>query len=426
MTCMTQDELTSYLNGLTDVELQALLHDWRFWARPNQVWPDGDWYIWLIIAGRGWGKSRTGAEAAIEAVQERGYNRLALVARTSADVRDVMVEGESGILAKSPHWFMPTYEPSKRRLTWPNGAIATTYSGDKPDQLRGPQHDFAWVDELASWRYMKDAWSNLLFGLRLGKFPRIVGTTTPRPLQLLIEMIADPRTHVTRGHTYENLANLSSIAVNELKRRYEGTRLGRQELAAEILTDIPGALWTRAILELCYSSTRPDMKRVGVSVDPAITSGEEANETGIIIGGLGADDYGYVLDDRSMHGRPDEWARVAVGAYHEYEADVLLVEDNQGGEMVEYTIKTIDKHVHVKRVHAKRGKYLRAEPVAAMYEQGRVKHYGVFAELEDQMCTWTKDDPDSPDRIDAAVQLFTELMLDRPSEIQQQPNPFWK
>ena len=332
------------------------------------------------------------------------------MARTAPDVRDTIVEGESGIMAVSPPWFRPTYTPSKRRLVWPNGVMATTYSADEPDLLRGPQNHYAWADELAAWRY-PEAWDQLQFGLRLGAHPRAIVTTTPRPTKIIRELLAHPATVVTRGSTFDNRSNLPQAFFDKVVRKYEGTRLGRQELEAEILDDAPGALWKRDALETNRRATPPDMRRIVVAIDPAVTATEESDETGIVVCGLGDDQHGYVLDDLSGRYGPLAWASRAVYAYERHRADAIVIETNQGGDMAEQTIRTVNPNVRVIRVHASRGKRTRAEPVAALDEQGRIHHVGMFAELEDQMCSWDPASADSPDRIDARVWGFTELML---------------
>lgn len=388
--------------------------DWKQCARPKQLPPDGQWTTWLILAGRGWGKTRTGSEAVRKAVHD-GRRRIALVAPTAADGRDVMVEGESGLLSVGPEDERPNYEPSKRRLTWPSGAIATLYSAEDPDQLRGPQHDYAWCDELASWK-RPETWDMLLFGLRLGSDPRCVVTTTPRPTKQIKDLIADPTCRVTRGSTYENRANLAPAFFSQIVRRYEGTRLGRQELLAEILDDNPGALWRRPDIDDHKIATLPgELRRIVVAVDPAVTSNEDSDETGIIVAGVGHDGRGYVLDDMSLRGTPHQWGTQAVAAYSKYKADRLVAENNNGGEMVEHTVRTVDPNVSYKGVHASRGKVIRAEPIAALYEQGRVHHVGSFPELEDQLCQW-EPGMASPDRLDALVWALSELMLDRQYE----------
>jgi phage terminase large subunit-like protein len=377
--------------------------------------------VWLLLAGRGFGKSRTGAEWVRAEVESSRRKRIALVGRTAADVRDVMIEGESGILAISPPWFKPVYEPSKRRLTWPNGAIATTYSGDKPDQLRGPQHDGFWADELASWRYT-DAWDQLQFGLRLGDDPRGVVTTTPRPTKIIRELVNSPDTHVTRGSTYDNRANMPPAFFTQIIRKFEGSRLGRQELNAEILDDNPNALWQRSKIDELRVSRAPDLFRIVVGVDPAATSGEESDATGIVVAGIakiGNVTHGYVLDDRTIRGTPAVWARQVVAAYRTYGADRVIGETNNGGEMVGHTIHTEDPGIRYKAVHASRGKYTRAEPISLLYDQGRFHHVGSFPQLEDEMCEWVPGEA-SPNRMDALVWAATELMPDcphRPVEI---------
>jgi phage terminase large subunit-like protein len=324
-------------------------------------------------------------------------------------VRDVLIEGESGILEKSPPWFRPKWEPTRRRLTWPNGAIATTYSAENPDELRGPQHDGAICDELATWRY-PEAWDNLMLGLRLGTDPRVVVGTTPKPVRLLKAVRALPTCVITSGATYENVDNLAPAFREHIISRYEGTRLGRQELGGELIEDNPAALWKREQLEAGRVLKAPDLVRVVVGVDPAISAKDESDETGIIVAGKGADGHAYVLDDLSLRASPDGWARAAVTAYHRNSADRIVAEVNQGGDMVENTVRTVDRNVAYSAVHASRGKYSRAEPIAALYEQGKVHHVGTFAELEDQQCQWVPGDK-SPDRLDALVWAITALGL---------------
>ena len=368
------------------------------------------------MAGRGWGKTRVGAEQ-IRSWQEEGSERFALVGQTPAEVRDVMIEGESGILAISPPWNMPHFEPSKRKLTWPNGAFAMTYSAENPDLLRGPQHEKAWVDELAKFKYLEDCWDNLLLGLRIGRDPQALITTTPRPNKVLKGIMMDPTTVMTRGSTYDNIANLAPTFIEVIKSKYEGTRLGRQELFAEILDDNPGALWTRKNLEdTRLSKNLPEMKRIVVAIDPAVTSNEKSDETGIIVAGLGTDNHGYVLEDISMRASPDTWARAAVMAYDKWQADRIIGEANNGGDMIEFTIRTVNPKVSYKKIWATRNKQTRAEPVAALYEQGKVHHVGYYAVLEDEYCEWVPGAA-SPNHLDAAVWAFTELMLNPNSSL---------
>lgn len=404
-----------FLAALTDEELRALEWEWaRFWARPKQIEPPGDWRFWLILAGRGFGKTKTGAQWVCKRAAANPRAIVALVAETAADARDVMVEGESGILASSPPWFTPHYEPSKRRLTWPNGARATTYSADEPKQLRGPQHTDAWGDELAKWRY-PDAWDQLCMGLRLGDNPRAIVTTTPRPTPIIKELIGNRLCHVTRGTTYENRGNVAPQWLADTLSKYEGTRLGRQELDAEILDDAPGALWQRGQIDGDRVHTFPEMLRVVVAIDPSVSSESESAETGIIVAGVGTDHHGYVLADGSLiRPTPEAWGSAAIALYHTHEADRIIGEVNNGGDLVESNIRAIEKAdlVSFKQVRASRGKQVRAEPIAALYEQHRVHHVGMFPVLEDQLCQWEPMTSTwSPNRLDALVWALTELML---------------
>ncbi len=403
------------IRSLTLKSAATLNRDWPFWARDSQLPPKGEWRVWLLLAGRGFGKTRTGAEFVRARVGAHTARRIALVAPTAADVRDVMVEGESGILAISRGGDRPDYEPSKRRLTWPNGAVATLFSADEPQRLRGPQHDLAWCDELAAWRY-PEAWDMLMFGLRLGADPRAVVTTTPRPTKLIKALIADPKVVVTRGRTEENRENLAPAFLDQIVRRYQGTRLGRQELDAEILEDVPGALWSRALIEAVRIVDVPELTRIVVAIDPAAGSGENSDETGIVVAGKDADGHGYVLADLSGRYTPTEWARAAIAAWRSHAADRIVAEVNNGGEMVEATVRMIDPNVSFTAVRATRGKVARAEPVAALYEQGRVHHLGALPLLEDQMCGFAGDFDRaqagySPDRVDALVWALSELLV---------------
>ncbi len=389
---------------------EALLYDWSLWARPNQLPPPGDWLIWLLLAGRGFGKTRTGAEFIRAEVAAGRMGRVALIAPTSADARDVMVEGESGLLAVHPPKERPVYEPTKRRVTWPNGAVATLFSADEPDRLRGPQFDGMWEDELAAWRY-PEAHDLAMMALRLGQRPRCVITTTPRPTPIIKALLKSPTTVVTRGTTYDNIENLAPNFVAQVVERYRGTTLGRQELLAEVLDDNPAALWHRDALEACRVGVAPTLVRVVVAVDPEAANNEESAEAGIVVAGRGVDGHAYVLADDSLRGSPHQWGTVAVRAYVRHRADRLLAEVNNGGDMVEFVIRTINPMVAYKKLHASRGKQARAEPVAALYEQGLVHHVGTFPELEDQLCSWVPGEGKSPDRLDALVWAITDLML---------------
>ncbi len=379
-----------------------------------QMYSGGVW-----ICGRGFGKTRIGSESTNEEAREDPNMRGAIIGRTAADVRDVMVEGESGIMAKSAPDFRPLYEPSKRRLTWPNGAQATTYSADEPDQLRGPQQSWIWADELAAWGY-RDTWDQAMFGLRLGTHPRFVVTTTPRPTSLVREIMADPRTCVVRGSTYDNASNLAPDFLTKLRRRYEGTTLGRQEIHAEVFDEAPGALWKRARIDELRRTEAPELARIVVAIDPATTVKDDSDETGIVVAGLWAppkrDPELFVLEDLTGRYSPDEWARIAIEAYDRWKADRVVAEVNQGGDMVEDVLRSRRRDLAISKVHASRGKLTRAEPVAALYEQGRAHHVGAkFAALEDQLCMWVPG-MKSPDRLDALVWAGTELIIDAPPD----------
>ena len=407
------DEIKAAIDSLSNADALAILFDWPTWARPNQLAPPGNWRTWLVLAGRGWGKTKTGAEWVRSHVESGNARRIALVAATAADARDVMVEGDSGILECSSPWCKPVYEPSKRRVIWPNGAQATCYSAEEPRRLRGPQHDLAWCDELAAWQY-PETWDMLQFGLRRGRDPRAIVTTTPTPTPIIRTLIADPDTVVTKGTTFENRANLPPKFLAYLMRKYDGTRLGRQELNAELLEDVPGALWQRSQIDAARVKYAPEkLRRVVVSVDPAVTSGEDSDETGIVVAATGVDGHAYILADLSCRLSPDQWAKRAVAAYHDFKADRIVAEVNNGGDLVERILRTVDHHVSYRAVRASRGKVTRAEPIAALYEQGRVHHVGNLAQLEDQLCLFTPDGEfqTSPDRADALVWALTDLML---------------
>jgi len=392
--------------------LLTTISRWRLTARPEQLAPPGDWRIWLLLAGRGFGKTRTIVEWACEQAKTMPGSRGAVVASTVSDVRDVLVEGPSGFL--SLDW-APVYKSSRRQLIWPNGSTALLYSAEEPNRLRGPQQHWAIADELAAWKYA-DAWDQLLFGLRIGDNPRVAVATTPRPTPIIKALLRDATCHVTRGSTYANRANLAPAFFQQIVSRYEGTRLGRQELNAEILDDAPGALWKRSDIDAGRVVAPPDLVRVVVAIDPAVTSGEGSDETGIVAAGVAADGHYYVLDDRSQRASPDTWARSAVALYHLLKADRLVAESNNGGEMVELTVRTVDRTVAYRAVQATRGKQTRAEPVAALYEQGKVHHVGMLGALEDQMCSWEPGIGASPDRVDALVWALTDLMVRAPQK----------
>ena len=319
-----------------------------------------------------------------------------------------MVDGESGILSSSPEDFRPVYEPSKRRLTWPNGAVATTFSADQPSQLRGPQAHLCWADELAAWRY-PDAWDQVLFGLRLGNHPRAIVTTTPRPRRFLQSLAKNPTTVITRGSTRDNLQNLSSVFIETIYDRYQGTSLGAQELEGALLDEIPGAIFTRAAIEGARVKEAPSLARVVVAVDPAVTSHAQSDESGIVVAGIsGAGDF-YVLEDASFKGTPDRVVKKAIDLYHKHRADRVVFEKNQGGDTWKSIANQIDPRVVPGLIHASRGKHTRAEPVAARYEQGKVHHVGRFDRLEDQMVNFLPGSNDADDRLDALVWAITQL-----------------
>lgn len=415
------EEQDKFYATLSPKEAAALEYSWEFWSRPEQRAPGGKWKSWLILAGRGFGKTRAGAEWVRQMVcgptpEAPGRcKRIALIGETAKDTRDVMVEGDSGILGVHPPEFRPLYEPSKARLTWPNGAEATMYNATEPNQLRGPQFDAAWLDELAKWEKAGETYDMLQFGLRLGADPRQIITTTPRPVPLVKMLIADPMCVVTRGSTYDNRANLAASFIHDIEKRYEGTRLGRQELHAEVLLDNPGALWKTEMIERnrIKKDELPPLKRVVVAIDPAVADAKEAtedtSETGIVCAGLSEDDEVYVLQDASCREMPEGWARRAISSYDLHQADRVVAEINQGGVMVEQTVRAV-RDVPFQGVRASRGKITRAEPVSALYEQNRVHHVGGFPELEDQMLQFIPGAKFKADRVDALVWAVTALL----------------
>ena len=408
LSALPESKRKTVMRTLTSEKLTALQYEWRFWARPNQLDPEGDWAVWLTLAGRGWGKTRVGAEWVRKHAESGLVARIALVAEDAADARDVMVQGESGILAVHPRSTRPAYEP--------NGCQAALYSGADPDVLRGPAHHIAWVDELAKYPRGQEVWDNLLMGLRLGARPRALVTTTPRPTPLIKALVNDPRTVVTRGTTHENAINLAPAFLNTILGRYAGTRLGRQEIEAELLADTPGSLWRVEDIERVRVAPDkvPPLRRIVVAVDPAMATSSGACETGLVVCGLGAlDSRGYFLHDASGKYTPEGWARQAVALLDQYEADRIVAEANLPcGEIVTNTLATVRPNLPLKLIHAHQGKRVRAEPVAALYEQGKISHCGLFTELEDQLTGWdASTSNESPDRLDALVHGFTELML---------------
>ena len=417
--------------SLTPDQYLALLYDWQEWGRPSQQVPEGEWTWWMILAGRGWGKTRTGAETVNHWVKiAKRPIRIALVAETKKDAREVIALGESGILETAPPWMKPKYEVSKGLITWPNGCQGFLYSGEEPDQLRGPQFHKAWVDEWAKYQYPVETMDNLEMALRLGSHPQGIITTTPRPLPMIKEMLIDPDVVVTRGSSYENRVNLAPNYIKRVIKKYEGTRLGRQELYAEVLDDVEGGFWTRALLDkyrIKKGDRLPEMVRIAIAVDPATTSGADSNETGIMAGGKGTDGKMYLFDDLSGVFTPEQWARRVVTNYDRFEADAVVGEANNGGDLVERNIRTIEHQGPVKyrKVNASRGKHVRAEPASTIHEQGKIVFVGQFPQLEDQLIFFTPEGYEgvgSPDRGDAFVWLVWFLMIAGSSGEEYDPN----
>ena len=404
------------LSQLTPSDLAFLARDWPLLARPEQMPPDGDWRNWLILGGRGSGKTRAGAEwvqARVLAAGKRTDLRIALVAETLGDAREVMIDGASG-LARIARQMRPVVEISRRRLVWPNGAIAQIFSSEDPESLRGPQFHLAWCDELAKWKHADETFDMLQFALRLGDDPRQVVTTTPRPVPLLKRLMADGETVLTRMATSANAAHLAPGFLAALSARYGGTRLGRQELDGELIEDRADGLWKRARLDEIVVKLSEPLRRIVVAVDPPAGGAQAC--CGIVVAGLKENGQAVVLSDCSVEGvGPAGWARAVVTAYRRFEADRVVAEVNQGGDMVRAVLEGIEARLPVTTVRATRGKFLRAEPVAALYEQGRVLHAGRFPELEDQMCDFGPEglsNGRSPDRLDALVWALTSLMLE--------------
>lgn len=429
LAALSEAERNAFLDTLTEDEIAGLMYDWRgFNARPNQLAPEGDWDIWMMLAGRGFGKTRSGAEWVREQVLS-GKKRIALIAETHKDLTEVMIEGDSGIISVFPDHQRPEYRKNPVQIKFHTGAVALGYNATRPDQLRGPQFDCAWSDELAKWRYARETWDQLQFGLRLGDHPQQIITTTPRPIELVKAILAgeEGKAHLTRGKTLDNASNLAKPFLTKIRKRYEGTRLGRQELNGEVLGDLPGALWRLDQIDL-YRIARPEdipeMQRILVAVDHAVTDGEESNEHGIIVAGITEEQTGVVLEDASVAGTPLKWARRAIAMHDKYAADGVVVEVNQGGDLVAQTLRSVRPELNIIEVRATRGKHVRAEPIAALYEQGRVFHAGTFTELEDQMTQMTDagfQGEGSPDRTDALVwaltELFPEMIETNPTQI---------
>ena len=409
-------ELWNCLTHLKTAEAQAtaLRIKWLDTARDKQLQPKINHYIWLILAGRGWGKTRTGAQdIALYALRNPNSN-CAVVAPTHGDLRRVCFGGPSGLISIiPPECFIQSndqkgYSSSVAEIRLFNGSKITGYAAQEPERLRGPQFHRAWCDEVAAWRY-PEAFDQLMFGLRLGDNPQCVITTTPKPTKLIKELVQREDVHVTSGSTFENEANLADSALAMLKDKYEGTNLGRQELYAEIVDNLEGALWTNKLIDEARSKDDKDLQQIIVAVDPAVTANANSDETGIVVVGKDYNNHFYVLEDLSGRHPPDKWGRIAINAFYEWEADRIVAEVNNGGDLVERLIRNIDNNISYRSVRATRGKILRAEPIAALYEQRRVHHMDVFSELESQMCSYTGDTNSSPDRLDALVWGLTEL-----------------
>ena len=424
--CATTGQLEALTQGFSRAQYEMLLQDWRLWGRLDQLPPDAaqngqPWATWAIIGGRGAGKTRAGAEwvrglaLGLAGFADTPAQRIALVGQTAGDVRDVMIEGVSGILSVHGRAERPRWEPSRRRLTWKTGCIAQAFSAEEPGSLRGPQFSAAWCDELAKWQRGEEVYDMLQFALRLGARPRQLVTTTPRPIALLKRILADPLTAISRAGTKKNAANLAPEFLAQVEGRYGGTRLGRQELEGEMVEEAQGALWSRAALEGLRVSAAPPLQRIVIAVDPSAASHRRADACGIVAAGIDASGLIHVLADVThAAATPAVWAAAAVALYHRLQADALVAEVNQGGEMVASVIAQVDANVPVTSVRATRGKYLRAAPVAQLYEQGRVRHVGAFPALEDELCAFGPAGlagGGSPDRLDALVWAVTELAL---------------
>lgn len=427
---MGQD-IAKVLQKLEPHKAEELRYNWPFWARPEQLPPkstlDGKpWNNWLINAGRGFGKTRAGVEWVRDQVKQ-GKRRIIAVAATNSDIERVMIKGESGFLAccwKGDKTYAgvkmgyPEWSPTKRTLTWENGASVTFFSAEEPERLRGPQGDASWCDEICAWNRDSETWDMLQFCLRLGKHPQVAITTTPKPTKLIRSILKNPKTIVTSGSTFDNSVNLADTYIEAVKSQYEGTRLGRQELYAEVLDEASGALWSRAVLADCEVDVgepvefASSLNRVVVSVDPAVSANAESDMTGLVVAGIDINGTCFVLEDATDRFTPEGWANKAVELYHKYSADRVVAERNQGGEMVRHTLQTVSDSVPIRLVHASRGKFARAEPVSALYERGKVKHARGLDLLEDQMVQWEPlGSIGSPDRLDAMVWAITDLAL---------------
>ena len=423
---MRNGRIRQDLETLSPDAVEFIEKDWSLWARDDQRPPVPEdcrepWRVWMILGGRGAGKTRTGAEwvrARVTGTQSETASparRIALIGETIVDARRVMLEGVSGLLAIHRHDEQPEFQAAKNQLVWPNGAVAQLFSAEDPNSLRGPQFDAAWCDELAKWRDPETVWDMLQFALRIGDMPQVVVTTTPRPLPILQTIIDDAATVTTRAETEKNAANLSPRFISEVRRRYHGTALWRQEFLGEIVEDQAGTLWRRDWIDEQRTDKAPDLVTIVVAVDPPVTATKASDSCGIVVAGLGEDRRAYVLADCTLQGRaPQVWARAVMAAYRNFHADRVVAEVNQGGDLIETVLKSVESTALIKKVRATRGKWLRAEPIASLYAEGRVTHAGRFCALEDQMCAFRADgrvSGKSPDRVDALVWALTDLML---------------
>lgn len=424
-------EIQAFLSTLSQDEADSILYDWRWTARANQLQPGTpgasnprkDWVFWLLLAGRGFGKTRVGAETVREWAEDPKA-RILMIAPTAADVRDVMIEGPSGLMQCYPSYNRPVYFPTKKIVMFPSGAIGITRAASEPERLRGPQFTKFWADELCAWDYPQEAWDQIMFGFRVIT-PELRGviTTTPKPIKTLKALIADANTTITKGSSYDNRTNISETYYQKVIQPYEGTRLGRQEINAEVLDDVPGALWTRQGIDatrIQWNDVRMDrLVRIVIAIDPAVSHNPDSDETGIVVAALTDTGHVLIMADLSCKESAAGWARIALAAYYSRRADCIVGEVNNGGDLVAANIYAQAPNANFRAVRASRGKYIRAEPVAGLYERGRIHHVGAFELLEDQMCGWTpQGNEDSPDRMDALVWAVTELLIDEEDQVQ--------
>jgi predicted phage terminase large subunit-like protein len=410
---LSQTQKIDYISSLSEEEAEQFNHCWEVWARDNQLEPPGNWSGWMLLAGRGFGKTRTAAEWIRAKVATGKHQRIAIVARTKSDLNDVVVDGDSGLLSIYPKSERPEFQINRSRVVFQNGAIANLYSAKVPDSLRGPQHSLGWFDEAAAYQYPDEVFDQAMFGLRLGTHPQWIMTTTPRPISLIRRLINDPTVVVSRGSSYDNKQNLAPSFIKILLGKYEGTRLGRQEILGEILDDNPNALWNRKVIDQYRVFSAPNFAYVVVGVDPAVSSKSTSNNTGIVVAALGVDSHYYIIEDATLSAPPTEWAGQVISCFSKNRANLIVGETNQGGDLVEANIRACagSSIIPFKSVRATQGKAMRAEPISTLYERGMVHHLGSLPELEDEMCDWDPTiNEKSPDRVDALVWALTYLM----------------